>query len=380
VIAVLQDPSVATSPIDKRIAFLQSKNLTQEEIDLSLARAGDDPSAGSITPSSTQTPPSYSNYRQQSPPPPGYGYPQQPYWAQPPPPEPPKRDWRDWFIMATVLGGVSYGLYFTAKRYIVPLIAPPTPPQLEQDKSAVDEQFQKAFALLDQLSTDTTTLKSTEEQRTQRLDTALNELEAVLSSLKDSDRRRDDDARRTADEVRGLRDLIPRAMDAQKESNEQRLRELGTELKSLKTLVGNRVGTAARPGEPAQNAANLRPGYLGGSGNGMNGGAVSPGPSPSTPVQQPGTPTTDGQQQQQQQAGAQDQTQINGTETPQLQQPRPQSASLPYGRNAGGKAAIPAWQMAASKKAQDSAGAVNGTAGDKKDTSESGTVSEATAA
>jgi len=282
--------------------------------------------------------------------------------------------------MATVLGGVSYGLYFTAKRYIVPLIAPPTPPQLEQDKSAVDEQFQKAFALLDQLSTDTTTLKSTEEQRTQRLDTALNELEAVLSSLKDSDRRRDDDARRTADEVRGLRDLIPRAMDAQKESNEQRLRELGTELKSLKTLVGNRVGTAARPGEPAQNAANLRPGYLGGSGNGMNGGAVSPGPSPSTPVQQPGTPTTDGQQQQQQQAGAQDQTQINGTETPQLQQPRPQSASLPYGRNAGGKAAIPAWQMAASKKAQDSAGAVNGTAGDKKDTSESGTVSEATAA
>lgn len=28
---------------------------------------------------------------------------------------PPKRDWRDWFIMATVMGGVSYGLYFVAK-------------------------------------------------------------------------------------------------------------------------------------------------------------------------------------------------------------------------------------------------------------------------
>lgn len=27
----------------------------------------------------------------------------------------PKRDWRDWFIMATVMGGVGYGLYFTAK-------------------------------------------------------------------------------------------------------------------------------------------------------------------------------------------------------------------------------------------------------------------------
>ena len=28
---------------------------------------------------------------------------------------PPRRDWRDWFIMATVTGGVSYGLYTVAK-------------------------------------------------------------------------------------------------------------------------------------------------------------------------------------------------------------------------------------------------------------------------
>jgi peroxin-14 len=27
----------------------------------------------------------------------------------------PKRDWRDWFIMATVMGGVGYGLFFVAK-------------------------------------------------------------------------------------------------------------------------------------------------------------------------------------------------------------------------------------------------------------------------
>jgi hypothetical protein len=27
----------------------------------------------------------------------------------------PKRDWRDWFIMATVMGGVGYGFYLVAK-------------------------------------------------------------------------------------------------------------------------------------------------------------------------------------------------------------------------------------------------------------------------
>ena len=104
---VLQDPSVAGSPIENRIAFLQSKNLTQEEIDAALARG-----------SSETAPANYSNYAPQQQvnrqPQPGYGGYQQYQWQQPPP-ELPKRDWRDWFIMATVMGGVGYGLYFVAK-------------------------------------------------------------------------------------------------------------------------------------------------------------------------------------------------------------------------------------------------------------------------
>jgi hypothetical protein len=106
--AVLQDPSVAQAPLDKKIAFLQSKNLTPEEVDVSLARVGDPPasSVGSV-------PPNYA-YRQPPPPQAGYGAYPGGYYAQPPP-ELPKRDWRDWFIMATVMGGVGYGIYFTAK-------------------------------------------------------------------------------------------------------------------------------------------------------------------------------------------------------------------------------------------------------------------------
>jgi peroxin-14 len=107
-IIVLQDPSVAGSPLENRIAFLQSKNLTQEEVDIALARAGGE-----------SAPANYSNYAPQQQvirqPQPGYGGYQQYPWQQPPPPELPKRDWRDWFIMATVMGGVGYGLYFVAK-------------------------------------------------------------------------------------------------------------------------------------------------------------------------------------------------------------------------------------------------------------------------
>lgn len=111
--------------------------------------------------------------------------------------------------MATVMGGVGYGLYFTAKRYILPLISPPTQPQLEQDKASVDESFKRAFDLLDQLNTDTSALKASEEARTTRLDSALGEMESVLASLKESSKRQGDDNRRIEDDVRGLRDLIP---------------------------------------------------------------------------------------------------------------------------------------------------------------------------
>ena len=104
--AVLQDPSVASAPIENRIAFLQAKNLTQEEVNAALARA--EPSG---------TAPAYGAPPAAAPPQQYFGqYPPQysPYGWQAPPPEP-RRDWRDWFIMATVVSGVSYGLYTLGK-------------------------------------------------------------------------------------------------------------------------------------------------------------------------------------------------------------------------------------------------------------------------
>ncbi|KAF2708203.1 hypothetical protein K504DRAFT_468555 [Pleomassaria siparia CBS 279.74] len=359
-VSFLQDPSVAGAPIEKRIAFLQSKNLTQEEIDLSLARAADD--AGySPAPTSQAAPPS--GYAQrQPPPPPAYGaYPPQGYWPPAPPPEPPKRDWRDYFIMATVMGGVSYGLYFTAKRYVLPLISPPTPPQLEQDKASIDESFKRAFDLLDQLNTDTSALKASEEARTTRLDNAVGEMESVLASLKESSRRQGDDNRRIEDDVRGLRDLIPKALDAQKEATDTRLKELSTELKSLKTLIGNRMGagTARPPTTPAiyygtGGSHTVTPNINGTSGTST---PIQQPTSVSTPNEQPSTnSTTDGQGSG---SGA------TASATPAIEKPLTPS----YGRGsaAGGRAAIPAWQMAAAKKNEEA----------KKETSESGTVTDA---
>ena len=124
------------------------------------------------------------------------------------------------------------------------MIAPPTPPQLEQDKENIDEQFSRAFDLIDQLSTDTAALKAAEDARTERLDAALKDVESLVSDLKSSSRRRDDETRRINDEVKSLKEAIPKALEGAREGNENRLKELGTEVKSLKVLLSNRLGAA----------------------------------------------------------------------------------------------------------------------------------------
>ncbi|GJP90520.1 hypothetical protein CBS63078_3398 [Aspergillus niger] len=333
-VTFLQDPSVAASPIEKRVAFLQSKNLTKEEIDVALARAGEDPStaAAAVAASSGyQSAPQQVVYRPPPPPAAGYGYP--PYGQWQAPPEPPKRDWRDWFIMATVMGGVGYGLYTITKRYISPLIAPPTPPQLEQDKEHIDEQFNRAFALIEQLSTDTAALKSAEETRTERLDTALREVENLVSDMKNASRRRDDETRRISDEVKSLKDAIPKALEGAREGNETRLKELGAELKSLKVLLGNRLGGSGN------NATSPAPGRF----SGMNIPTASRPAEESTPAAAApvnGTPAAPA-----------------STEQPsQSAQPTP-SPSTPSMSNSplsqlGRSASIPAWQMAAANRSK----------------------------
>lgn len=130
------------------------------------------------------------------------------------------------------------------QRYLVPIIAPPTPPQLEQDKASIDTAFERAFTLIDQLSSDTAALRASETTRQERLDSALSEMEETLRDMKTAGRRREDENRRLAEDVRGLQSVVERSIKGVEEGREAGLKELGAELKSLKTLVTNRLGAA----------------------------------------------------------------------------------------------------------------------------------------
>ncbi|KOS22662.1 Peroxisomal membrane protein PER10 [Escovopsis weberi] len=310
----LQDPNVASSSVENKIVFLRTKNLTQEEINAALARAG-----GSA-------PPPYQGGHSG---PPAQYY--QPYpqhaWS---PNQVPGRDWRDWFIMATVMGGVGYGLFSLGKRYVYPLVAPPTPERLEEDKKSIEEQFERAFSLVDQLSKDTEALKEAEKQRTERLDTTLSELETVMTDLKMSNRRREDDTQRIRDEVQALKDAIPKAVNNQKDITNNRLSEINTELVSLRTLVSQRMKAPA-PTVPSPPSTYMPR---------MNGG-TSPPMGPANRLM----------------PSANDASNENSvTPTPVSEPPRSLAQST-FNRISGSsfstsevKASIPAWQMAMANK------------------------------
>lgn len=108
---------------------------------------------------------------------------------------------------------------------------------------------------MEQLSKDTEALKAAEEQRTEKLDTALAELETVINDLKSSNRRREDEAQRIRDDVSNLKDSIPKALDAQKTLTDSRLQEVNSELKSLKTIISQRM-SSQQPGGAVGNYGN----------------------------------------------------------------------------------------------------------------------------
>ena len=256
--------------------------------------------------------------------------------------------------MATVMGGVSYAMYWTAKRYVYPLIAPPTPPQLEQDKASIDASFDKAFALLDQLATDTQELKDAESARKERLDHALAEVESVVGKMKEANENRELEAKRMAREIEEIKEQIPQSIQKEKETTDGRLKDLGIEMKSLKTLVANRMG-----GQQPQRNPPLSFGSQ--ASTGVN-GISAPTPSAASAVLE--TNGTDGAN------GA-----VEDGEKPASPSVLPErsSAPSPYGRMLGGKAQIPSWQLAAKKRSEDAKKETPNGSG-AQDISESGTA------
>lgn len=220
-VSFLQDPNVASSPLNKKIEFLESKGLNEHEIEEALKRAKD--------PGSSQKSESSVSY-QSAPPPVPYDY----YGMAPPPPE---RTWKDYFIMATATAGVTYGLYQVVTRYLIPSIIPPSQTRIDADKEKIDEEFIKIDKVLEEMSHEQEEIRQANSDKLKEIDVVIENVNDFLTKYNKDKLKFDDDLRLMKLEVDNLKNSVEKNMKLTKENLHDELSEISEELVSLKNLI-----------------------------------------------------------------------------------------------------------------------------------------------
>lgn len=220
----------------------------------------------------------------------------------------------------------------------MPLISPPTPPQLEADKASIDASFNRAFALIEQLTADTTKLQVSETERTEKLDSSFEGIDSIVEDLKTANMRREAESKVIADQVQGLKELVPKALQGWKASGDAKMEELSLEVQSLKRLLENKVGRSG--GSSGPTGRGYAPPTANGNGKSSDGFSMLPPTSNGTAPPDKESPD------------------VPSAPAPGITSPKQDSQAPSNSFERGDRrAAIPAWQMAAAGKS----GTVNST-------------------
>ncbi|KAF8973987.1 peroxisomal membrane anchor protein conserved region-domain-containing protein [Flammula alnicola] len=214
-VAFLADPKSQASPVTQRIQFLEAKGLTPAEIDIALKQA------------------SFATANQSAQAPYSASYSPNPY-AVSLLPGAQRWDWRDYFITAVVSGAVTYGAVSLFKKYLLPHLQPPTATAYEEDRDALTAHCSGAV-----------------EEQKERIDQTTEDVKAVVVELREGETRTRDEMREIREEVTNIREMLPKMIEKNKESQNQSLAELQQELKSLKALLLSRGPTVSNtPSSP----------------------------------------------------------------------------------------------------------------------------------
>ncbi|ORY27994.1 peroxisomal membrane anchor protein conserved region-domain-containing protein [Naematelia encephala] len=219
----LNDPKVRSSNLTSRIQFLESKGLDEAEIQEALRLAASGSGLADV--------PTYAN---------GYGH-------QIVPPAPPRRDWRDLFIMAVISGGVVYGLTALARKYLLPHLQPPSSTSFQSTSAELSAQYDEASTLLKELQEETKRLQEGVEGERERVGKVVEEVEDAVKGVREGEERWRDELREMRTEVEGVRELVPRMIEKHAQSQSLALADLQTELRSLKTLLQSRQSNQPAP-------------------------------------------------------------------------------------------------------------------------------------
>jgi peroxin-14 len=229
-VTFLKDPQVSSSSLEKKAEFLESKGLSKEEIEEAIRRSQD---PNHSQPQGTETPTTSVLPQPLNSPQPSY---QQHFYAPAPPPVP-EKDWKDYFIMATATVGVGFALYEIAKRYLIPNILPESKSKLDKDKDAIEEEFLRIEATLNEISDTQKELKENEKAKSKVIDETIEAVQDLIHDSKDKNSKVEDDVKYLKSEIENLKTSFDRSLDKQQQSISSEVANIQHELNSLQQLI-----------------------------------------------------------------------------------------------------------------------------------------------
>ncbi|KAI9291567.1 hypothetical protein K502DRAFT_326223 [Neoconidiobolus thromboides FSU 785] len=236
----LTDKNVKKSSLNKKVAFLESKGLTNIEIQEALARAN-----ASNKPTKPQN---QSQGQSQDVKPTHHLAPPLPSYSSMPPALPPKSmSWLEYFKASAVTGAVAYSIYGLTKTFIAPLFIDSDDELYEREKKELDSQYEEAFKAISELKQDTEgNLKSIQEQNV-KVEESLKELNTTLKNLKDQDQSRYLDMEKLWEEIENVKKKIPETFDLSHQSQKAMIEDLKLELTNLKNSLNKFLNKDSTP-------------------------------------------------------------------------------------------------------------------------------------
>lgn len=231
-VSFLNDPSVNDTSLTKKIQFLESKGMTNAEIQHALSMAQQQPVTSNATiplqsqlqNSSLQSPQSINPY---------------PYYIPAPPPAPRSYDWKDYVIMGTTTAGFLYGAYTIVSRYVLPKIVPPAQSKIDEDKDAMEREFQRVDGILQKLETDQTEFIKRQDDKSKLIDDALIEIDAIVKATNEKNLRNEETLKYLKLEIDSIKTTLLKSLESQKSTISSELQELEKKTNSLKESVDN---------------------------------------------------------------------------------------------------------------------------------------------
>ncbi|THH06819.1 hypothetical protein EW145_g3828 [Phellinidium pouzarii] len=145
------------------------------------------------------------------------------------------------------------------QKFLMPHLRPPTSTAYESDRDSLTEQFNAAEALLKEIQTETAAVRQAVEDQNLKVEQTTQDVDACVKEMREGETKARDEMREIREEVNSIREMLPKMIEKNKESQTQSLSELQQELKSLKALLLSRGPSQPTTPSPSLSSFTGRP-------------------------------------------------------------------------------------------------------------------------